>query len=317
MARNAMPHSIQGCFLVGIAFLGLAVPSLNADAACSIGQLAELKVAMHGMTPVISAQINGKAVKLALDSSSFYNIISGSAAATVGLRLMPAPAWVVAQDAEGKSPLSVSAADDFVLSGLRVKNIEFLAGGNDAGSGTDGVLGQSLFHRYDVEYDLAHGVIRLMRPTGCGDAALAYWTRGNQPYSVVDITPAPLFVTGVAQLNGAQIRVLFDTGANASRISPQAARQAGLTASPSELIDAGYSRGMGRPAVLTHLAPFTSFKVGDEEIRNPQLRVGETREGTDMLLGADFFVSHRIYVSNVQHKMYFTYNGGPVFSASR
>jgi hypothetical protein len=36
-----------------------------------------------------------------------------------------------------------------------------------------------------------------------------------------------------------------------------------------------------------------------------------------MLLGADFFVSHRIYVSNAQHKMYFTYNGGPVFSAAQ
>jgi hypothetical protein len=36
-----------------------------------------------------------------------------------------------------------------------------------------------------------------------------------------------------------------------------------------------------------------------------------------MLLGADFFLSHRIFVSNEQHKVYFTYNGGPVFSASR
>ncbi|HET9329219.1 MAG TPA: tetratricopeptide repeat protein, partial [Steroidobacteraceae bacterium] len=33
----------------------------------------------------------------------------------------------------------------------------------------------------------------------------------------------------------------------------------------------------------------------------------------DMLVGADFFLSHRIYVSNSQHKLYFTYNGGPVF----
>ena len=68
---------------------------------------------------------------------------------------------------------------------------------------------------------------------------------------------------------------------------------------------------------MTHLASFASFKVGDEEIRNPRLRGGDTREGADMLLGADFFVSHRIYVSSTQRKMYFTYNGGRVFSASR
>jgi tetratricopeptide (TPR) repeat protein len=31
-------------------------------------------------------------------------------------------------------------------------------------------------------------------------------------------------------------------------------------------------------------------------------------------LGADFFLSHRIYISRDQHKLYFTYNGGPVFN---
>jgi predicted aspartyl protease len=320
MARRAMPKSIRGWFLVSIASMGLGSLSPVADAACTLGKLAELKVTMSGTTPVISAQINGKDVKFAVDSSSFYNIISAAAAASSGLRLMPAPDWVGAQGADGKSALSVSVAEDFVVGGLRVKNIEFLAGGNDSGSGIEGVVGQSLFRNTDVEYDLGHGVIRLIRPKGCGDAGLAYWATANQSFSVVDIDsmlPARPFLMGVAQLNGAPIRVLFDTGANASRISPQAARQAGLKGNPSELQEGGYSRGMGRPAVKTHIASFASFKVGDEEIRNPNLRVGDTREGTDMLLGADFFLSHRIYVSNAQHKMYFTYNGGPVFSASR
>ena len=36
-----------------------------------------------------------------------------------------------------------------------------------------------------------------------------------------------------------------------------------------------------------------------------------------MLLGADFFRSHRVLVSHSQHKMYFTYVGGPVFSFER
>ena len=33
-----------------------------------------------------------------------------------------------------------------------------------------------------------------------------------------------------------------------------------------------------------------------------------------MLIGADFFLSHRIYVASSQRKLYFTYNGGPVFN---
>ena len=37
----------------------------------------------------------------------------------------------------------------------------------------------------------------------------------------------------------------------------------------------------------------------------------------DMLLGIDFFLSHRIYVSKSQSKMFITYNGGPVFALDR
>ena len=36
-----------------------------------------------------------------------------------------------------------------------------------------------------------------------------------------------------------------------------------------------------------------------------------------MLLGADFFLSHRVYVANSQNKLYFTYGGGPVFDFSK
>jgi tetratricopeptide (TPR) repeat protein len=33
-----------------------------------------------------------------------------------------------------------------------------------------------------------------------------------------------------------------------------------------------------------------------------------------MLIGADFFLSHRVYVATSQHRLYFTYNGGAVFN---
>jgi len=66
--------------------------------------------------------------------------------------------------------------------------------------------------------------------------------------------------------------------------------------------------------VKSWIAPFASFKLGDEEIRNTRLRIGEPGIDTDMLIGADFFLSHRIYVASKQHKLFFTYNGGAVFN---
>jgi len=64
----------------------------------------------------------------------------------------------------------------------------------------------------------------------------------------------------------------------------------------------------------TWIARFASFKIGDEEIQHAQLRFGDINlTDADMLIGADFFLSHRIYVASSQKRLYFTYNGGPVF----
>jgi len=79
------------------------------------------------------------------------------------------------------------------------------------------------------------------------------------------------------------------------------------------VIEAGMSRGAGRYAVKTWIATFPVLKIGEEEVRNARLHVGDIGPLTDMLLGADFFLSHRIYVASSQTQVYFTYNGGPVF----
>jgi tetratricopeptide (TPR) repeat protein len=68
----------------------------------------------------------------------------------------------------------------------------------------------------------------------------------------------------------------------------------------------------------TWIAPVKSFKIGDEEIRNTRLRVADSPTiDRDMLIGMDFFLSHHVYVANSQRKLYFTYNGGPVFNLDR
>ncbi len=68
------------------------------------------------------------------------------------------------------------------------------------------------------------------------------------------------------------------------------------------------NRAQARPDLDSHLP---TLKIGDEEIHNARLRFGDL--GTvDMLLGDDFFLSHRVYVANSQHKSStFTYNWWP------
>src|ERR1700723_3738442 len=112
---------------------------------------------------------------------------------------------------------------------------------------------------------------------------------------------------------------MFDTGSWASVLSLKAAARAGVKTDTAGGVDAGSSTGIGRGSVKNYIAPFSSFKIGDnEEIKNARLRIADfDLEEGDMLLGAAFFLSHHVYVANSQHRLYITYTGGPVFNLSK
>jgi tetratricopeptide (TPR) repeat protein len=200
--------------------------------------------------------------------------------------------------------------------------MEFVVGGSEVGGeiGQDfgGVIGRNILSYADTEYDLASGAIRLMRTSGCSNHQLAYWATGK-PYNVLDILPSTQRrvppVTVMVSVNGTRIKALLDTGAPASVLSLSAAKRAGLATAGDAIIQKGVSGGFGRRLVEAFVVPLPSIKIGDEEIKNTKIQVmGADLPDADMLMGADFFLSHRVFVAVSQEKVYFTYNGGPVFN---
>lgn len=277
---------------------------------------------MSGLVPLVHAKINGADAVFVADSGAFYSSLTPAAAAEFKLSLSPAPFNFIVRGVGGETrSVYLTKVKTFTIFGLPVPNVDFLVMGNDMGEGVAGLLGQNVFRVADVEYDLAQGAIRLVRPNDCKNANLAYWVANSQPYSVIDIdlaTPTEPHTVGVAYLNGSKIHVTFDTGAATSALTPEAAKRAGVSLDSPGVVSAGYAYGVGRQVVKAWIAPFASFKIGDEEIRNTRLRIAELgMYGTDMLIGADFFLSHRVYVASSQRKLYFTYNGGPVFNLAQ
>lgn len=286
-------------------------------AGCKISKIAELAVTMVNMHPMVTAQINGVDASFIADSGAFYSILSPAAAAEFKLNSYPAPFGLFLRGVGGSASVSVANVKVFTLAGVPIRNVEFLVGGGDFGGA--GLLGQNVLSIGDVEYDLAKGAIRLIHEEGCKNVNLAYWaSRTSQPYSMMDIestTPRSPHTAGTATINGVNIRVMFDTGAYTSLLSQRAAERAGVRIDSPDVTDGGYARGVGQHPVKNWIAPFASFKLGDEEIRNTRLRVGDPGlDSADMLIGADFFLSHRIYVAGKQHRLFFTYNGGAVFN---
>ena len=295
----------------------LSLPVAAEAAGCQLGKLVELPVTMSGSQPLVDGKINGKSVQLLLDSGAFYSFLTPALAKQMDLNLDPLPPNFIVRGLGGSVYMSVTRVKEFVLGAIPVPNVQFLVGGSDAGTG--GIMGQNVLRIGDDEYDFANGVFRIIKPKDCSKANLAYWAGVGTAYSqlAIDSNANKAFADtkGTAYLNGKKIRVQFDTGAGSSYLTLGAAERVGFRTDGPGVVEAGITTGVGRKAVKTWVGPFESFKIGDEEIHNIRLRVGENALGdVDLLVGADFFLSHHVYVSNEQRKVYFTYNGGPVFN---
>jgi tetratricopeptide (TPR) repeat protein len=298
----------------------LLAPLAQASEGCKLGRVAELPIAMAGYRPLITAKINGKEARFVLDSGAFYSMMSTATAAQFDLRLKPAPFGLRLQGVGGRVDTDVATVKEFIIAGVPIHNVEFLVGGSEVGS--EGLIGQNFLEQWDVEYDFSKGVVRLFKPDGCRKSRLAYWVTAGQAFSEMEIesvAQARLHTIGVGYVNNQKIRVMFDTGAYTSVLSLKAAARAGIKIDSPSVVEAGYSRGVGRSMLKNYIATASSFKIGDgEEIQNARLRIidGDLPDA-DMLLGSDFFVSHHVFVANSQHKLYVTYNGGPVFNLTK
>jgi hypothetical protein len=310
---------LKSIVLAASAF-AFALAASPAFAECKLEKVAELPVTMQNSLPMVSAKINGQAATFVVASGDFYSMVSKDAAARFGMKPAFAPhglriSGIGGADGEAK----VAMAKDFTFLGMSLHNQEFLVSPR-SGPLASGAIGQNILGALDVEYDLAHGVIRFFKTEGCGGSNLAYWSDGKalSRIPIEDRSSVLSTVIADAKIDGRLVHVKFSSGGAASYLSRPAAARAGIRPSSDGVVGGGIIYGLYGKGLETSIAPFASFAIGDEEIRNTQLRVADIDlRDADMLLGADFFLSHRILVSKSQHKIYFTYNGGPVFRLSR
>ena len=171
-----------------------------------------------------------------------------------------------------------------------------------------------------MEFDLGSGMLRLERPNGagCATAGRAYWA-GETAVSVVALEPRASSngrLVSSARVNGKTVGVMFDTSVAASILSLAGAENAGLTPKSDRVVAVDDGSGYGASAAYRWIGPLKTFELGEEVIYNGRISFGGFRipqVGVQMILGLDFFLSHRIYLSRAQNRIFFTYGGGPVF----
>jgi len=305
--------------IAAMIWLALAFAAPPPAAKCQASLIAELPVTMNGRRPMVEAKFGDKSARFILDSGAFYSTISAASAKEFGLKVTPLPSTFRLKGIGGATSAGVAETDQFSLAGIKIPRTDFVVGGSD--TGTTGLLGQNILGIADAEYDLPHGAVRLMRTSGCRQASLNYWAP-DKPATQLELqgdysgTFKPHTIVTVT-LNGIKLRAAFDSGAPASILTLSAAKKAGVTPDTPGVMPAEAASGLGRRVVTAWLAPFDTIDIGGELIRHPKIRIAQIEFGeVDMLIGADFFLTHRIFVSNANRKVFITYEGGPVFGLS-
>lgn len=292
-----------------------ATPATAAAAACKVAKLVDLPVTLIGRRAMVDAKFGTHDARFIVDSGAFYSTLARASATEFGLSITPLPAWFRLRGINGDSDASVANAKDFSLAGVPIPRADFIVGGSD--TGTAGLLGQNILGLADVEYDLPHGAVRLMRVEDCGHTALAYWAAGK-PFSTIALErgnggPWKPHTIGTVLLNGVKMRAVFDSGAQTTIMTLAAAKRAGITPTSPGVTPNGLYGGLGSKQVKAWLAPFASIDLGGEIVPHPKFRIADIQLDGDMLIGFDFFLTHRIFVSNANHQLYMTYEGGPLF----
>jgi predicted aspartyl protease/tetratricopeptide (TPR) repeat protein len=285
-------------------------------AGCNLSQL-EIPVRIVNQRPVGTLMLNGTEVPMLIDSGAFFSMLPVSTATQLGLRLRHLPFGFRLEGYTGSIEAQMTKVERVGLRGNELRNIEFIVGGNEIGSGIMGILGRNFLSVADTEYDLAHGVVRLMFPKGdCAKVNFAYWA-GEAPVIETKLDSGfrdnSTEIRVAVKVNGESMNAIMDTGAPGTSIKMRSAKRAGVK--EADLKEVGRVGGAGEGRVRSWTAQLSAFELGGEKIVNNFLQIDETDHlRDDMLIGLDYFLSHRIYVSRLQDKVYATWNGGPVFA---
>lgn len=315
-----------------VAAAGLAVgassAAMAAPAACQMQEVGELPIQFDHGRLLVEARVNGRPARMIVDTGATNTLIFRASAEAMGLPVVPIPG-VKFYGVGGEFGAGSARIADFRVAGLVARNEDVLVSGKQPLGAEQGLLGADFLLQADIEFDLAAGKLRFFRPKGCAGDAVVYWGKAYSAARMIGSSAVKLIRVTV-QVNGAPVVAEMDTGAPGSVVTPAAAARAGVTPNSEGVAEAKETHGLGAQPVRTYIGVFQSFSFGDETIKNAQLRIADVfaadrevrlgshiptpaLESPDMLLGADFFRSHRVYVSLGQRTVYVSYVGGPVF----
>src|ERR1700679_370669 len=193
-------------------FLGFA-PS--AFAACKIQPVGEIPVRVEGNRVLVDAQINGADAKVMVDTGSTMTFLWQASAARLGLAL-ETTTGIRLFGVGGEARALGTMVQHFQMGSFQGHRMHLAVVGTrdrERRFSGDLVLGNDFFSHFNTEFDLAHGVIRLLLIDGCKTEQLPYWASAYSLAELGRLNPERPRIQANVLVNGKRVLAILDTGA--------------------------------------------------------------------------------------------------------
>jgi len=283
----------------------------SAKAGCRIEPRGTVPVSLVGRTPLVQVMVNGAPLRFVLDTGAERSILSEEAAKRIGV-IRDEWAGTTLSGVSGIVRRPNAIPRTLTLGGVALVRqrlshdvslavVPTLAGG--FGAIADGLLGRDYLSSFDLDLDSAHGSLALMAVTDCSGQYLP-WRGRYTSIPVEAIKGAPLVI--MARIDGVRVRALLDTGAGNSVLTASGIHRMKLD---DRLMDADPSMvvtGVGLHAVTVRQHRFDALEVGGVVSDQPEIWAAQIYPTpiVDMLLGMDWVIRQRIWVSFSGHAVF-------------
>ena len=260
---------------------------------------------IHG-EPVFDATMNGKTVQMMFDTGAEVSLITPQTVARLHIpvfynhtmMVFGAGGSVGTSDAVVKQfqmGVAVGTTFKFPVVSLANRHVPELAR-------IGGLIGEDVFHNYDVDIDFPHNQALLIDTRHCH--TVIPWSSALHP---VRFHTAP---NGSAEfpisLNSHRVEAIFDTGAGGLAMSRSEFNALGLNADHPQKIAEIHGLGVGGPAFGITVYRLRDATVGGVAWHHPIVDVGGQigEIGSFVLIGENFIRDHEIYISFSRRMLY-------------
>ena len=270
----------------------------NTPEACQVVHIADIPIRLVGTLPLVDAAIDGKPVRLLIDTGADSLLIKQELADRLALdRDYTRAIYSTGLGAQTSNwptkpvPVQLGPVTLPAMS-LGVATPGAMGSDRPRASRFDGVVGGQVLSAYDVDIDMPNRRLGLYRRRTC--------TVGPPPFGGPSITlptsqAGPYRVIVPVAVDDAPLRLEIDTGASRTLLDARAVGLAGPALEADRPIHLVTADPVGQTG---HLHRFGSLQIGSDRVAGPLLLVAQVQQPAfSGLLGSDYWRSHRLWLS--------------------